>query len=39
MPVMEYYAAVGKNATHLYVLDTKELQGRLLREKSEVQTT
>ena len=25
---MEYYAAIGKNATHLYVLDMKRVPGK-----------
>ena len=33
---MEYYAAVGKNATHLYVLDMKGAPGQIvMREKKQ----
>lgn len=30
--VMEYYAAVGKNKTHLYVLDMKRVPGKKEKE-------
>lgn len=32
---MEYYAAAGKNATHLYVLDRKCVPGPTVKEKSK----